>query len=193
MAFIVSHRQRSWNVRGHCVTVIYIGLHLISCSPSQIGSHSVHLKYVWRCVEFFGLEMAQRHFVSVLSQICSFCLFFLFPKLITELKPLDEKLKSEEKLLLTQTQIPEQNGKILCDGFICAIYVATLSSCCWCCFVFCGMKQWQLAFSTQLLQPWALVIWGYNLNCNLQSSKSGNLVLFLNTRKFPVFILFIFD
>lgn len=52
--------------------------------------------------------------------------FSLFPKLITELKPLDEKLKSEEKLLLTQSQIPEQNGKILCDGFICAIYVVTL-------------------------------------------------------------------
>ena len=124
----------------------------------------------------------------------SFCLFFLFLKLITELKPLDEKLKSEEKLLLTQSQIPEQNGKMLCDGFICAIYVVTLSSCRWCCFVFCGMKQWQLAFSTRLLHPWAFLIKGYRVNFNLQSSKSGNLVvLFPNTRKFPVFIFFIFD
>jgi len=63
-------------------------------------------------VEFFGLEKAQRQFVSLLSQICSFCLFSPFPKLITELKPLDEKLKSEEKLLLTQSQIPEQNGSL---------------------------------------------------------------------------------
>ncbi|XP_015779046.1 PREDICTED: uncharacterized protein LOC107356912 isoform X3 [Acropora digitifera] len=38
--------------------------------------------------------------------------FSLFPKLITELKPLDEKLKSEEELLLTQSQIPEQNGSL---------------------------------------------------------------------------------
>lgn len=35
-----------------------------------------------------------------------------YQKLITELKPLDEKLKSEEKLLLTQSQIPEQNGSL---------------------------------------------------------------------------------
>lgn len=111
-------------------------------------------------VEFFGPEKAQRQFVSVLSQICSFCLFSLFPKLITELKPLDEKLKSEEKLLLTQSQIPEQNGKIFWDDFICAIYVASLSSCRWCSFVFCGMKQWRLASSSWLLEPWAFVIFG---------------------------------
>ena len=42
-------------------------------------------------------------------------LLFIFLKLITELEPLDERLKPEIEELLTKSQILCQNGKILCN------------------------------------------------------------------------------
>ena len=43
-------------------------------------------------------------------------LLFIFLKLITELEPLDERLKPEIEELLTKSQILCQNGKILSNG-----------------------------------------------------------------------------